>query len=301
MYVTFVPKPPLSSFVKYFWLLEEQAQPFTREIALPLGSAQLIVQLAGDPQRVATQRNLQQEVVFRDTLLRGPSANWYLLQAGHCMARVGVQFHPGGLRPFFAPPAGELLDLHEPLDALWGAAAKELRERLLELPTPEARFRLLERYLLAQARRPLALHPAVPFALQALRPGARCQSVLQIVEQVGLSHRRFVEVFRDTVGVTPKEYMRLRRFLLVAKCARRAQSVGWADVAYQFGYCDQAHLTNEFRAFAGLTPATYLRRRHPQFANYVPLPEERMLGANAHPRRGLLSLLHETDDDGVRS
>jgi AraC-like DNA-binding protein len=279
MYLTYIPKPPLCSFVKYFWLMEEHAQPFTCELALPLGVTQLMIQLEGDAQRVTTQRNLQREAVFRESLLRGPCAEWYLIQAGHRMARIGVQFRPGGSRPFFAPPTGELRDLHEPLDALWGAAATELRERLLELPTPAQKFCLLERYLLSHTVRPLAFHPAVGLALQALRPRQHTQSIAHVVEEVGLSHRRFIEVFRNTVGLVPEEYRRLRRFWLAATCACQTTPVQWGDLAYRLGYADQAHLTRDFRSFAGLTPARYRKRRHPQFSAYVPLAEEDVVGA----------------------
>ncbi len=35
----------------------------------------------------------------------------------------------------------------------------------------------------------------------------------------------------------------------------------WAAVAAEHGYSDQAHLIDEFRDLAGLTPADYLRSR----------------------------------------
>jgi AraC-like DNA-binding protein len=35
----------------------------------------------------------------------------------------------------------------------------------------------------------------------------------------------------------------------------------WAAVAAAHGYCDQAHLIDEFQDLAGITPADYLRSR----------------------------------------
>ena len=57
---------------------------------------------------------------------------------------MGVHFKPGGAYPFLGMPAHELADTHVYLCDLWGPGANVLRERLCELPTPGARFSLLE-------------------------------------------------------------------------------------------------------------------------------------------------------------
>jgi AraC-like DNA-binding protein len=37
--------------------------------------------------------------------------------------------------------------------------------------------------------------------------------------------------------------------------------VDWAATAARHGYCDQAHLADEFQELVGVTPAGYLRSR----------------------------------------
>jgi AraC-like DNA-binding protein len=273
MYQTYTPAPPLSSFVDYFWQTDEAGQPFARERALPMGSVQLSIHLDGDEQRVTTREAQAPEQVFRDALLRGPGAQWYVVQPGRSTSRVGVQFAPGGAYPFFAPPASALREIQAPLDAVWGARAREICDRLRDAPTPRARFLLLERLLLAHAVRPLELHPAVEYALKRIRVGASVRSIAQLVDEAGVSHHRFIDLFRAQVGLTPKEHCRLRRFLWTARYTQGCASVSWADLAVQMGYCDQAHLIHDFQAFCGLSPSAYLRLRHPQFWSYVPLAE----------------------------
>ncbi|MGI9088673.1 MAG: hypothetical protein ACR2HH_13195 [Chthoniobacterales bacterium] len=49
---------------------------------------------------------------------------------------------------------------------------------------------------------------------------------------------------------------------------RTKPAVDWADTAVASGYYDQARFIHEFRAFSGLTPASYLQKRGP-FLNYL--------------------------------
>jgi AraC-like DNA-binding protein len=61
-------------------------------------------------------------------------------------------------------------------------------------------------------------------------------------------------MFAERLGVTVSQYVRARR---VAWAAERMGGVHGTivDIALQAGFCDQSHMTREFRTFAGSTPA----------------------------------------------
>ena len=71
---------------------------------------------------------------------------------------MGIHFKPGGAYPFFGFPITELKDTVVELEAVWGAISMHLRDELLEAPNPAEKFRVLEEFLLDQARQPLQ-HP----------------------------------------------------------------------------------------------------------------------------------------------
>lgn len=53
----------------------------------------------------------------------------------------------------------------------------------------------------------------------------------------------------------------IRRYRLydAAELAARGDAVGWAKLAADLGYADQAHLVRDFTATVGTPPAAYAR------------------------------------------
>jgi AraC-like DNA-binding protein len=253
----YVPAHPLSRYVDFLWAFDGFAPGHARERLLPTGSADLILKLG------ATNGH-------HLPVLVGPSSTFSHLQTSAPMSVLGVHFKPGGVFPFLGVPAGEVRDLTLSLDALWGARAAELQERLLGEATLGAKFLVLEQALLPAARLATS-HPAVPFALSrwSQRP---TEAVVELAEAAGVSQRHFIDRFRNEVGLSPKRFCRVRRFQQVIELVHEQQAVDWADVAAACGYFDQSHLTHEFRELSGFTPAVYfsLKTEH---RNHVRLPD----------------------------
>jgi AraC-like DNA-binding protein len=89
-------------------------------------------------------------------------------------------------------------------------------------------------------------------------------------------------VFREEVGLTPKQHVRVQRFRSVLRRIRTGQHTYWARLAAECGYYDQAHLINEFQALAGVNPGTYLRDRTEQSPAYLILGNETHESAETH-------------------
>jgi len=241
-----VPPPPLSAFVDLLWISESYVQPHAQERLLPTGSMELVFTLDDDG-RVASG-------------VSGARCDCMVLDTSRPFTAIGVHFKPGGGFPFFDPPAGDLHGLHVPLDALWGRFADAVRDELWDAKTPGARFRILEQALLKKSAGRLGRHPAVRCALEEFG-AARTRSISDVTAQIGLSPRRFIELFRREVGLTPKMFCRIRRFQQVLHTIETVPEFDWADIALQCGYFDQAHFIHDFRAFSGINPSSYVRQR----------------------------------------
>lgn len=254
--VAYVPGPPLSDRVALFWAFDAYGGPHVRERVLPTGTSELVVTLDDDRSKQAIVCGAHSQPFVIDTAARP--------------ALIGVHFKPGGAAPFLGMPASELRNIRVPLDTLWGPAAFELRERLLEARSWRARFRVLERALQARLSGPPRRHPGVAFALEAIAKSPHVRTIGRLTERVGLSQRRFIELFSTEVGLTPKLYCRVQRFQRVLAMIDCNEDVDWAGVAVACGYYDQAHFIHDFRAFCGINPTTYVHVRGPQ-RNHIPL------------------------------
>ena len=239
-------RPPLSRFVDFFWLAEKYVQPHGAERVLPTGCVDLILSLddRSDADVVAGARS-QSIVIDTSTSL----------------SFIGVRFRPGGAFPFLPLPAGEIEGLSVDPAAVWGRQIHDLREQLLASRAPEARFRILERFLLDRLHKAREPHRAVRYAIDVIGRTEGAASIGAIVDRTGLTARRFIAAFREEVGLAPKVFCRLARFRRVIETLRTPGQVDWADVALDCGYFDQSHFIRDFRSFAGVSPSAYLRHR----------------------------------------
>lgn len=269
-YCTYTPLPPLSNFVDMFWSYERRTLPHGRERVIPTGTMQLIVNLNEDEFRVYDKQDPHQFRILSGCLMSGAHSEFVVIDTDSQASTVGVHFKPGGAYPFLRVPASELGNVDVPLEALWGVRAIELREQLLESETPEAKFRVLEQTLLTQISRPLTHHPAIDLALREFRGAPHIRPIKEVSEEIGLSQRRFIQLFREEVGMTPKLFCRIRRLQEVIRLTGSGTRVEWATVALKCGYFDQAHFIHDFRSFTGVTPTIYLAHRG-EHSNHVPL------------------------------
>jgi AraC-like DNA-binding protein len=163
----------------------------------------------------------------------------------------GVRFRPAMARAILDVDPAACRNRDVParaIDAGFGA----LEERLMDCASPDTAFAVLKRAVDARlAQRDGAGAPRrVQEAIASL---ARGGEVHRVAREVGMSER---SLYRDLVrwsGLAPKI---LARILRMQRClaALRAGQTPLALLALRMGYADQAHMTRELKALAGVTP-----------------------------------------------
>jgi AraC-like DNA-binding protein len=242
----------LVPFVKCVWSLESEGPvQAPRERILPDSCVELVFHFY-DPFRshFASGESALQPRSF----VVGQMKRFLEIQPAGRAGFVAVRFHARGAYLFFHRPLSEVAAGVVDLEDLWPARGREWTERIALAPGMEARLRLIEEALLAQLCENGRTDPAVDRGLQLIEASGGQIRVAQLAAQIGVSCRQLTRGFQRAVGLSPKEFGRIHRFLHALELLGRGHE-SLADVALACGFFDQAHFTHEFREFAGMSPS----------------------------------------------
>lgn len=249
--------PGLAHAVKMLWTFDG-AVALARERVFPDGAVQLIVHLGaryrsalddgfrdGYPPLCLSGLRLAPEVV------EAPPGRTSVI--GLLLTPLGAQ---AVLRGAHTEACGLTVDLEDAL----GPAARSLADALAEARGPMQQLQAAARWLAARLRQAPPPDAAIAWVCRQIEASRGRVPIGALCERSGLSPTWLPARFRAQVGVTPKHFARIARFRHALELLTRdAAAPSLAQVAADAGYADQPHFTAEFRAFAGMSPSTYLR------------------------------------------
>jgi AraC-like DNA-binding protein len=271
LYLEHTPAPPLSRFVQMLWYARAPQTAHTRERILPSGHTQVILNLARDylldcPDGEPERRSAPSAVV-------GARSIYEIVHTSDMADLIGIVFRADGLPLFVRDRADLFSNRGVDLEDVWGAPVRSLRDRLRELPDPVQRLQCFERFL-TQNFAPRLLEPrpmhhcAVDYAVRQFAHAPSVLTVRDVARSTGWSERRFSQVFREEVGLSPKTWFRLRRFQRAVSQLHAGVDVPWSKLALDCGFYDQSHFANDFHAFSGVDVSTYSANRT-RWANHI--------------------------------
>ena len=209
------------------------------ERVLPDGSVQLLFTLGDSPAAHVVGSGC------------GPTT----IRLSGVLEHVGVQLRPGAISAVLGVPAAEVSGREIALEPLWGPFAAEVLDRIASAPlrarSAVAGEALLQR-LRSVERAPDARAAAAVERILAARGDVR---VRELSEAVGVGERRLEQIFHRDVGLSPKALCRVARFRSAVDFVHdHHEERSWTDAAHACGFYDQAHMVNEFRDLAGISP-----------------------------------------------
>lgn len=174
---------------------------------------------------------------------------------------IAICFHPAMAYRFIQTPMHELSDTTIALSDIWGCIAAEIEDRMAEYSDNESRVNIAQKYLfkkLVNGKDDLQ----IVHCLKQIRLSDGLISVGKLVCETGLSQRHLSRKFQEYVGLSPKEYLRVSRFILSLEHLKKYPVFSLTEVACKSGYYDQAHFIRDYKDYTGYTPGQVVRAGH---------------------------------------
>jgi len=270
---SYQPVFPLGHFIENLIYFEGLSTPHHLERFLPDGNTEIIIDLTENPQYIYNNETLQEIQTCRYAWVSGVRTRPITIPSGTGSRMLIVAFKKGRAHPFYCFPMSEIRDTVAEADLVFGRKFCVFREQLLAATSINRMFQLVEGFLLQQARDTVQEKDAtkcIDYAVSRMvsHPILRC--LHQLSDEIGYSQKHFIDLFRQQVGVTPKQYLKIMRFQKAIRVIERSHTIRWSEIAQESGYYDQAHFIQDFKFFSGFTPNEYLNRKADTL-NYVPV------------------------------
>jgi AraC-like DNA-binding protein len=217
-----------------------------QRVALPRPEIQLVVRFGPSARNGLDVHAFGMQHTVRRKLIRG----------GHRV--VTACLHLGASKAVLGVPASAVAGSVLALEEVWGGAAvQRLLDRLIGVSDTIEAVAVMESAIAERLALSEACDAKVPLALRAAERLVSA-NVSSVAVDLGVSERHLRRVFREAIGMSPKEFARVARFRHALRTAREGSPLSWAAIAATTGYYDQAHLIEEFQTIAGVTPRVLL-------------------------------------------
>jgi AraC-like DNA-binding protein len=170
---------------------------------------------------------------------------------------VGIDFRPGALYPFINRPMND-----------WPAIGLSANEVLPNIPLPGDKWdgENLSEWLSSFEDHLLKLlvnskdhnYKHILSSIEGILDES-LQSTEEIAKLCNMSVRTLQRIFKNEVGVTPRDVLRIARFNRSIRQISENDFASFADVALTSGFFDQPHMVNEFQKLVATPPSKFRR------------------------------------------
>jgi AraC-like DNA-binding protein len=260
-----LPAPALRPFISHYAGFRAQGLAPCTHAGLPSRHVDLIISLAGPIEVIRMPSTRQSPAAFAALVSGVQDAPASVRQGGE-LDGLHLFLKPHGVRAILGVPSRELTSRVVHLSDIWGRAAGELIERLMNARSWQQRFSVLDRAFL-RAMKPIGPPRALAWAWRRLAETHGCMQVHQLARELAVSRRHFGELFHAEFGVAPKTAARIFRFERACRLIVDERP-SLAQVAFACGFHDQAHMTREWNSLAGCPPGVWIANELPNLQDY---------------------------------
>jgi len=169
--------------------------------------------------------------------------------------RIQVSFQPAGLHRLTGLPAHVFTNRATNAELIWGQSIRRLVDQVTDPVTTTQRVHWLNGFFLDLLRRhEKRSGPADVdrLALQ-MQHSSDPVSIRALANSCHKGERQLERLFRERVGLSPKKFHRISRFMQANRLRQLSPRRSWLSIALEAGYYDLQHLSRDFKLLGRAT------------------------------------------------
>ena len=270
-YREYQPSEALTPFVECYWMHsfdgpESEESPVQR--CLPLGMLEVLFHVDDAIADILHEGKwIPLPRAFFHGIYNAP-VYWKIRGSGRIF---GIRFKPEAFAQLFGVPAASVFCKFVALESFFGPQVNPLPESIYGTEN-DIVVRNADAFIIQKAAHMQQCRNYIAEAASLIRSARGNISIAEVSNALSVSPRQLQRSFKDTMGTSPKSYMRIMRFRNAL--ASISSEKEWADITYDLGYADQPHFIREFREFAGDAPKAVIRHAEQYFKKPERLTEK---------------------------
>lgn len=278
----FKPSSRLSKYIEFYYQGESESvdnidgYARVQAIYLPLNTVEMALSYHGSSVRLNDGgKKLESfcSIIGTHTI----QSNCFIDKITKVNKSLHVRFKPGGFYKIFGIYQSELRNICYGFEDIFGNEGRLFEDRINNSLSLRQRIEIMEEFILQRLHKNSrqSKNDITSIAVDLIENRGGSIKVNQIASQLNISERTLRWKFLSRIGLSPKEYLETYRFrhilneMLSRKSKVEDKVFNWADLALNYGYYDQAHFINEFKAATSITPDFFLKNEGKTFIKSV--------------------------------
>lgn len=253
------PHPALQNYIRGYWLIEAGNKDEVLEL-IPDGYPELFFTFEGSIQIFEGGKRWSR---YAQAGLIGQTTHRFTFETTAFSKVLYVKLYPWTPYSLFKVPSWELNNNVLEVGAVGQSPEfRLLSEQIYASENFEQATALLDTFFLKKLAEKTAESPFIRFAVNQIFASNGTASIQSLTDQIKASRRYVEKLFKEEIGISPKQYARLIRVKKATICMLDDQFNGQINtISAGLDYYDPSHFLKDFKAVVQQTPTEFLQQK----------------------------------------
>ena len=179
---------------------------------------------------------------------------------------LGVLFQPYAIKELFDLDAHELTNQRINLNDFFGS---QLMDVIVSKNNLTDRINTLSTHFFRNLTAIKYTDDLIKQCILYIKKHNGMLTVKDLQVKFGISERQLERRFKDTVGVSPRHYLKITKFRQAVSLLSETSGNNLTDIAFELNYFDQSHFIKQAKELSGLCPKDLKKGLSSSVANLI--------------------------------